>query len=328
MNNSISVIVPVYKVEPYLDKCILSIVGQTYRNLEIILVDDGSPDNCPAMCDAWAERDSRIRVIHKKNGGVSSARNVGLRAVRGDWVIFVDSDDCISPRMIESLVIECNPGTKLVASCVSRFFDFPPAGRNSEISTETLKKVQLAQVRGGWYVWGILYDRNIIESAGLTFSEGLSNLEDVLWNALYMQYVDTYATVTNQAYYYRNTPGSITSNCVDVKWQVASWYKVRNEVCNWVALHDKTMQNANVLSWTFRMCQNNIHSECVAGNISYKQYRLMCRDTFATENIFAYPYVNAFERVAMRIFPRCYFCLYTCLIKAKRWMRKKKWNSL
>ena len=77
MNRSelISIIVPVYKVEKYLDKCVESIVEQTYKNLEIILVDDGSPDNCPAMCDEWAKKDSRIKVIHKKNGGLSSARN-------------------------------------------------------------------------------------------------------------------------------------------------------------------------------------------------------------------------------------------------------------
>lgn len=78
MNWLVSIIVPIYKVEPYLDQCVQSIVDQTYANLEIILVDDGSPDNCPAMCDAWAEKDSRIRVIHKANGGVSSARNAGL----------------------------------------------------------------------------------------------------------------------------------------------------------------------------------------------------------------------------------------------------------
>ena len=75
----ISVIVPVYKVEKYLDRCIESIVNQTYPDLELILVDDGSPDNCPALCDAWAERDERIRVIHKKNGGLSSARNAGMK---------------------------------------------------------------------------------------------------------------------------------------------------------------------------------------------------------------------------------------------------------
>ena len=99
----ISVIIPVYKVEKYLDKCIESVVGQTYSDLEIILVDDGSPDGCPAMCDAWAEKDERIKVIHKPNGGLSSARNAGLAAASGEYVFFLDSDDTISANCIESV---------------------------------------------------------------------------------------------------------------------------------------------------------------------------------------------------------------------------------
>lgn len=98
-NPKISVIVPVYKVEPYLQKCLDSVVGQTYRNLEIILVDDGSPDRCPAICDGYAAQDSRVKVIHKENGGVSSARNAGLAAATGDWIGWVDSDDWIEPDM-------------------------------------------------------------------------------------------------------------------------------------------------------------------------------------------------------------------------------------
>ena len=89
----ISVIVPVYKVEKYLDRCVESIVNQTYRNLEIILVDDGSPDNCGAMCDVWAAKDSRIKVIHKKNGGLSDARNAGMAVSTGQYIGFVDGDD-------------------------------------------------------------------------------------------------------------------------------------------------------------------------------------------------------------------------------------------
>ena len=99
----ISIIVPVYKVEKYLDKCIESIVNQTYKNLEIILVDDGSPDNCGVMCDAWAEKDSRIKVIHKENGGLSDARNAGMEIATGKYIGFVDSDDCIAPEMYELL---------------------------------------------------------------------------------------------------------------------------------------------------------------------------------------------------------------------------------
>ena len=100
----ISVIIPVYKVEPYLDACVSSVVNQSYRNLEIILVDDGSPDACPAMCDAWADRDSRISVIHKENGGLSDARNAGLAAMSGDYISFVDSDDWLGQDFYRSLM--------------------------------------------------------------------------------------------------------------------------------------------------------------------------------------------------------------------------------
>ena len=91
----ISVIVPVYKVEPYINRCVESIVNQSYKNLEIILVDDGSPDNCPKMCDEWAEKDNRIKVIHKQNGGVSSARNEGIANSNGEYISFVDGDENI-----------------------------------------------------------------------------------------------------------------------------------------------------------------------------------------------------------------------------------------
>lgn len=99
----ISIIVPVYKVEKYLNRCVESILNQTYENLEIILVDDGSPDNCPKICDDFAKRDSRITVIHKKNGGLSDARNKGLMASHGEYIGFVDSDDYIDKKMYESL---------------------------------------------------------------------------------------------------------------------------------------------------------------------------------------------------------------------------------
>ena len=94
---AISVIVPVYKVEAYLDTCVESILAQTFNDLEVILVDDGSPDGCPAKCDAWAQKDPRVRVIHQANGGLSAARNTGIEAATGDSFAFVDSDDRLEP---------------------------------------------------------------------------------------------------------------------------------------------------------------------------------------------------------------------------------------
>lgn len=104
MPKLISVIIPIYKVEEYLDKCVFSVVNQTYSNLEIILVDDGSPDNCPQMCDGWASRDNRIKVIHKANGGLSDARNAGIQIAKGDFIAFVDSDDWIAPNMYQMMI--------------------------------------------------------------------------------------------------------------------------------------------------------------------------------------------------------------------------------
>ncbi len=103
MNPLISIIVPVYKVEKYLEHCIRSILSQTYKNIEVILVDDGSPDHCGMICDRWAGKDKRVKIIHKANGGISSARNAGLDIAKGEYLAFVDSDDYIMPYMIEYL---------------------------------------------------------------------------------------------------------------------------------------------------------------------------------------------------------------------------------
>lgn len=111
MEGLVSVIVPVYRVEKYLEKCINSIIDQTYKNIEIILIDDGSDDKCPDICDKYKKNDKRINVIHKLNGGVSSARNIGLENARGEYIIFVDSDDYVEKNMIEVLyknMIETN----------------------------------------------------------------------------------------------------------------------------------------------------------------------------------------------------------------------------
>ena len=113
----ISIIVPVYKVEQYLDKCIQSIADQTYKNLEIILIDDGSPDRCPEICDEWARKDDRIRVIHQKNAGVAAARNAGLDIAKGDYIGFVDSDDYIAKDMYEQLLCALKKSDKKIANC-------------------------------------------------------------------------------------------------------------------------------------------------------------------------------------------------------------------
>lgn len=102
-NEKISIIIPVYNVEKYIDKCVQSAINQTYKNIEIVLIDDGSPDNCGKLCDEYAKKDDRIKVIHKKNGGLSDARNVGIKNATGKYVIFLDSDDYLEVYSVEYL---------------------------------------------------------------------------------------------------------------------------------------------------------------------------------------------------------------------------------
>ena len=146
----ISVIVPVYKVEPYLNKCLESITGQTYRNLEIILVDDGSPDRSGAICDEWAARDSRVRVIHKTNAGAGAARNTALDEVRGEFVGMVDSDDYIEPHMYAHLLSLMGENVDIAECTITEVFDDAYVlddGSSYEAKEYTAEEAMLLHIR-------------------------------------------------------------------------------------------------------------------------------------------------------------------------------------
>lgn len=118
MNKSIiSVVIPIYNMEKYLNKCIESVINQTYRNLEILLIDDGSTDNSPGMCDEWAKKDNRIKVFHKTNGGLSDAKNYGIEHASGKFIGFVDSDDWIDKNMYYNLINGCIKYKKDIGCC-------------------------------------------------------------------------------------------------------------------------------------------------------------------------------------------------------------------
>lgn len=172
----ISVIVPVYKVEKYLDRCIKSITTQTYRNLEIILVNDGSPDGCPKICDSWAALDSRIIVIHKDNGGLSDARNAGIDKATGEYLTFIDSDDLITPNMIEVLLnIAISEDADIVATTMKPFYNEDPAleiKKSTVISDDaSLILTKIMYSSSNWEACGKLYNK-LLFSPGLRFLEG------------------------------------------------------------------------------------------------------------------------------------------------------------
>lgn len=215
----ISIIIPIYNVEQYLDECVKSVVNQTYKDLEIILLDDGSPDSCPQKCDKWAETDSRIKVVHKKNGGLSSARNAGLAVAQGEYFGFVDSDDYVDKSMYEDLmcVMKQNEQTMVVSSPIIRNTDgvFTPykVGTYEYKDGETMTFSEYMQLflsgKMDATVWNKLYKRDFIETL---FCEGRNN-EDYLfmyYNVKRMYNTDKLLAVSARPhYFYRSNPQSI-----------------------------------------------------------------------------------------------------------------------
>jgi len=176
----ISIIVPVYKVEPYLRKCLDSIVNQTYRNLQIILVDDGSTDNCGKICDEYAAEDSRVEVVHQENGGVSAARNAGLALVTGDYIGWVDSDDWIEPDMYEYLLEHALQYHADIVVCgrVEHYRDktlFKGWPQIEVLNTEVALRLLLKNDVMQNYLWDKLWKRELFENAifptGKTFED-------------------------------------------------------------------------------------------------------------------------------------------------------------
>lgn len=307
----VSIIVPIYKVEKYLDECVSSLVAQTYPHLEIILVDDGSPDNCPAMCDAWEALDSRIKVVHKINGGLPDARNTGIRTATGRWLLFIDSDDIIPHHFVDNLVKVSSQNDILVVSSVVRFKEELPPYQPVAIVNSCSK--ELSVVRGGMYACGVLYNRELIESINLRFDTSLRNLEDVTWNAIYLRYVDAVAHV-DVPYFYRINPTSITSRCSDYKWQVASWIAARRSIMNWFANKQLTHEQRKEATVMYRHCQNNIHAECVAGKISYAELHALEREPSA---VFDQSLVFVPERFMRNHYPKLYYGIYTLMLHMK-----------
>ena len=204
----ITVIVPVYKVEQYLDRCVSSLVGQTYSNLEIILVDDGSPDRCPELCDGWAKRDDRIRVIHKPNGGVSSARNAGLEAARGEWFFFVDSDDFLPENALEGLMerqkaysadLVC--GSFHIIKRGNKSFDktYPEKVIPRETFAENLPFL-VNELYGS--ACGKLCRTQIVREHSLAFPMGIPWGEDTTFSYHYLSHVSTVVTTAQCVYHY------------------------------------------------------------------------------------------------------------------------------
>lgn len=217
----VSVIIPIYNVSRYLNQCVESVIRQTYSNLEIILVDDGSTDCSPDLCDKWKEKDKRIKVIHKTNGGLSDARNAGIDKATGEYIYFLDGDDYISEKLIESVVKGFERGADLVAFQYSRVFDSGKKEESSKIPAKSyiisndIERMhfyvrELLQYGIGWEAWGRAFRKEIIDRYAIRFADNKRIFaEDVYFSLCYCAFVRKIIVLPEILYYYRQRVDSI-----------------------------------------------------------------------------------------------------------------------
>ena len=286
MTPLVSVIIPVYKVEAYLTACVESVLAQTYRNFEIILVDDGSPDNCPQMCDELAARDSRIRVIHKENGGLSSARNTGIDAARGDYLAFLDSDDLWTPLFLERLYHAVEETGADMAVCLFRRF-------RGEIPTElpeTVPTVALTQQEAFECLFGVrnenmvvapnkLYRRELF--VAVRYPVGQIHEDEAVIHEI-IGGTNTVAWVDEAHYLYREAPNSITTASFSLK-RLDEMYAKEQRISYFEAqgmrdLADLTrLSYLNVLMRLYRTVQAELENRSAAKTACQQIYDRFCQ---------------------------------------------------
>ena len=234
----ISIIVPIYNVEAYLDKCVASLVQQTYLHLEIILVNDGSPDNCPQMCDDWAKKDSRIKVIHKQNGGLSDARNAGMSVATGEWIAFIDSDDWIENDAFEKMYLRSQVDKSDVVSCGVKWvkeddtlINEVTVSQEEVLDTKSAMREIIVDGKLKQHVWNKLYRRTLVTD--IPFEKGKYH-EDVFWSYQVFGRAKKVSLMTESFYHYIQRSDSIMGesyspkrlDALDAAYQRCEYVKV------------------------------------------------------------------------------------------------------
>ena len=220
MNELVSIIVPAYNCQNYINKCVNSILNQTYDRLELIIIDDGSTDGTASFCDELKLRDDRIKIIHKNNGGASSARNIGIKRSKGEFILFIDADDEIEIDYIESLMLKNS-------------YDLVICGYKDVYTQENREKINLLNTKeyqnlsGNIYVdldkmhnfivypYIKLYKRSIIIEKGIFFPENLCVGEDQIFNFEYLRYINNYCFINEAKYSYYHRCNNSLSEKID-----------------------------------------------------------------------------------------------------------------
>lgn len=287
MEPLISVIIPVFQVEKYLEKSIASVVAQTYHNLEIILVDDGSTDHCPAICDEWKERDSRIIVIHKPNGGLSQARNAGLKIATGEFIGFVDSDDWIEADMYETLLSALLETGADIAVCnyqiepEKRRFIFKKRKtlkRKLYSSNEILSKIFRAESYIHNYVWNKLFRRNVL----VNFPD-VKIYEDFFWTPRVIGNSEVVVCINNILYHYLIRNDSLCHDACKIEKRVHDGLVMIEQRNEYIHIYYPSVEKLAILSYlnfcysNYLMISMNFRHLNMCNDVKHELYQRFCQ---------------------------------------------------
>jgi glycosyltransferase involved in cell wall biosynthesis len=332
MDSLVTVIVPIYNVEEYLNRCVDSIVNQTYKNLEIILVDDGSPDNCPVMCDEWAKKDSRIRVIHKENAGLGMARNTGIENASGEYICFFDSDDYVDISIIEKCVLSAqahNSDAIIYGRC--EVYDDGRIEKkdirspkevftSTEVAGELLPAMFTYDMGFGVSAWGKMFSLKTIRESSLKFvSEREIISEDSYFALEFFSHASVVSIVKENLYFYYKRGNSLSRSFKadrhkqnDIFYQRSLAYAKTENLPKKVVTHLTARYHMYVISAMKQLVMSDLPKE--EKKVRLKE--MFCGDviqsslTFDTIRIHKKTLAVFFTLLKLRCYPLCRALLY------------------
>ena len=286
-NIKISVIVPVYNAEKHLVACIDSILGQTFSDFELLLINDGSIDESGKICDSYTAKHSRIKVFHKENGGVSSARNLGIENAKGKSICFVDSDDYLDKSYLQSLLNELENDVEFVIQSLSKFresdhkiniYSLP----NAKISIEEFLNTHKIYVYG--YLFGKLFSRKVITNNNLLFDNKISFGEDCVFVITYLQYVNSLYLSRTDKYYYRETGDGLSKKTGKLEEEHYLFTTLSNTIKRLYLIHKLQYTEENMIAYNIRFLRAIYFNKIIGASErcmllkKYKKEFIVCFD--------------------------------------------------
>lgn len=308
-NEKVSIIIPVYNVEKYLEKCIKSVINQTYKNIEIILIDDGSIDNSGKICDEYAKKDSRITVLHKKNSGVSSARNLGLENVTSKYLCFIDGDDFVMRDYVEHMLDLIKKEDSDISICTKMFGNFDNEQvKNESIkifdAEETVEAILNYKIPIG--VYSKLFKTDLIKNNNICFFEELFMGEGFNFNVACFQRANKVVISNRKIYYYRRDNNTSATTKFSIKKCENSLYAMELMKKKFVIKSDRVLNSWEYAKW--RTYSDAFDYICLGNGKKdnrekYKEYKRYVKKNFWVANKVKISKKDKLRAYIMGVFP-------------------------